>query len=177
MFHRDEALSLMEGRGRILETASEISSWIRESGLSVAVIGGIAVVLHGHWRSTRDIDLLVSSPIQEVAALLESHGFHLDSTHREFISDGIPVHLILPEPAGITLRRMIEIEGVLTVPLSDLIEMKLRSGTKNLLLAQDLADVIGLIRHHKLTSEFARSIEKTLRPAFRKLVRSIERAT
>jgi hypothetical protein len=132
MFHRDEALSLMEGRGRILETASEISSWFRESGLSVAVIGGIAVVLHGHWRTTRGINLLVSSPIQEVAALLESHGFHLDPTRREFISDGILVHL---------------------------------------------ADVIGMIRHHKLTTEFARSIDKTLRPAFRKLVRSIERET
>ena len=38
-----------------------------------------------------------------------------------------------------------------------------------------MADVIGLIRHHQLTSAFARHLEKTLRPAFRKLVRLIQR--
>jgi hypothetical protein len=33
------------------------------------------------------------------------------------------------------------------VTLADLINVKLRSGSTNLLQAQDLADVIGLIRH------------------------------
>ena len=59
--------------------------------------------------------------------------------------------------------------------LPDLISMKLRSGSANLLRAQDLADVIGLIHHHQLTSEFARHLDKSLRPAFRKLVRLIQR--
>jgi hypothetical protein len=60
-------------------------------------------------------------------------------------------------------------------PLADLINMKLRSGATNLLRAQDLADVIGLIRHHQLSSGFARHLDKALRPAFRKLVRLIQR--
>jgi hypothetical protein len=175
LIHRDEAMSLMEGRGAILETAREISALFRESGLSAAVIGGIAVVLHGHWRATKDIDVLVGSPPQEVASVLEAHGFLLDSARREFVRDGIPVHLVLPEQTGTALSKIVEIEGILTVPLQSLIGMKLRSGTRNLLRAQDLADVIGLIRHHKLTGEFARSLDKDLRPTFRKLVRSIER--
>ncbi len=173
--HREWALSLMEGRGEILETAKEISALFRESGLSAAIIGGIAVVLHGHWRATRDIDVLVGSSSRKIAALLESHGFVFDPVRREFVRDGIPVHLVLSEQTGTTLTRTVEIEGVLTVPLNDLIEMKLRSGMKHLLRAQDLADVIGLIRHQRLTGEFARSIEKTLRPAFRKLVREVGR--
>jgi hypothetical protein len=74
-----------------------------------------------------------------------------------------------------TLTRTVEIEGIATIPLQDLIAMKLRSGTKNLLRAQDLADVIGLIRHHKLTGGFARLLENSLRPTFRTLVRKIER--
>jgi hypothetical protein len=53
--------------------------------------------------------------------------------------------------------------------------MKLRSGTANLLRAQDLADVIGLIRCRKLTGEFARHLGRSLRPTFRKLARAIER--
>jgi hypothetical protein len=176
MLHRDAALSLMEGRGAILDTAREISASFRESGISAAVIGGIAVVLHGHWRATRDIDVLVVSAPEEVATLLVAHGFRLDSVRREFVRDTIPVHLVLPDQTGTTHLRTVEIEGVLTVPLSDLIAMKLRSGIKDVLRAQDLADVIGLIRHHKLTGEFARSIDdKTLRPAFRKLVRAVER--
>jgi hypothetical protein len=56
-----------------------------------------------------------------------------------------------------------------------LIGIKLRSGATNLLRAQDLADVIGLIRHHRLTAEFARHLDKSLRPTFRKLVRTIHR--
>jgi hypothetical protein len=174
LIYRQEALNLMEGRGAILDTAREISAMLREAGVSAAVIGGLAVVLHGHWRATRDIDLLVESPPQEVARVLEGHGFQLDSMRRELVRDEIPVHLVLPEQTGTALTRTVEIEGILTVPLQDLIAMKLRSGTKNLLRAQDLADVIGLIRHHKLRGEFARMLESSLRPTFRKLVRKIE---
>jgi hypothetical protein len=172
---RDEALSLMDGRGAILDTAREISSWLRDSGASAAVIGGVAVVLHGHWRSTRDIDLLAVSSLDSVAAVLQAHGFRLDAARREFVREGIPVHLVTPEQAGTPVRGTVEIEGIITVSLPDLIEMKLRSGTANLLRAQDLADVIGLIRHHRLTGDFARHLDRPLRPTFRKLARAIER--
>jgi hypothetical protein len=174
LIHRDEALNLMEGRGTILDVAREISAMLREAGLFAPVIGGIAVVLHGHWRATKDIDLLVASP-KEVAIVLQSLGFHLDSTRREFLRDDIPIHFVLPEQVETDVKRSVEIEGITTIALSDLIGMKLRSGMKNLLRAQDLADVIGLIRHHQLTGEFARSLDKSLRPTFRKLVRGIER--
>ena len=45
---------------------------------------------------------------------------------------------------------------------------------RNMLRAQDLADVIGLIRHNRLTSEFAKHLDKSLRPTFRKLVKAIQ---
>jgi hypothetical protein len=66
------------------------------------------------------------------------------------------------------------IEGITTVGLADLIEMKLASGMRNMLRAQDLADVIGLIRHNGLTSEYAKHLDKSLRPTFRKLVKAIQ---
>ncbi len=172
---RDEVLRLMDGRGAILDAARDVSTLIRESETTAAVIGGIAVVLHGHWRATKDIDVFVASPPDPFVNLLQARGFVHDPIRREFVRDGIPVHLVFPDQAGTVLGRTVEIEGVLTVALPELIEMKLRSGTANLLRAQDLADVIGLIRQCRLSGEFARSIDKRLRPTFRKLVRAIDR--
>lgn len=172
---RAEALQLMDARGAILDTARELSALLRAAGLPGAVIGGVAVVLHGHWRSTKDIDLLVAPPLDTLARVLDAHGFALDATRKEFVRGGIPVHLVLPEQAGTGPGRTVEIEGVTTVPLPDLIAMKLRSGAADLLRAQDLADVIGLIRRHGLTGEFARHLDKPLHPAFRKLTKAIAR--
>jgi hypothetical protein len=71
-------------------------------------------------------------------------------------------------------RKTVEIEGVTTVSLEDLIEIKLRSGSSNLLRAQDVADAIGLIRHHRLTGEFPRLVDKSLRPTYRRLIGELE---
>jgi hypothetical protein len=105
--------------------------------------------------------------------LLVAQGFSLNRERRELNRDEIPVHIVLPDQAGQRTRDWIEIEGIRTVSLIDLITMKLRSGMANILRAQDLADVIALIRHHHLNSSFARHLDKSLRPEFRKLVRAI----
>lgn len=171
---RDEALLLLDKRGKVLDIAREVSRLMRTAGIPGVVIGGIAVVLHGHVRTTKDVDIFLSPPLEPLANLLTSHGFRFDRKNKAFIKQGIPVHLVLPEKVGAPLATPIEIDGVLTASLIDLIEMKLRTGSTNLLRAQDLADVIGLIRHHQLTSAFARHLEKSLRPAFRQLVRLIQ---
>lgn len=172
---RNEALLLMDGRGAILDTARDLTAGLRAARLAAAVIGGVAVVLHGHVRTTRDIDLLVGSSLEELAEGLRTLGFVHNPERREFVRDGVPVHLVTPEQTGLRLDRTTEIDGIVTVPLADLIAMKLRSGSQNLLRAQDLADVIGLIRRHRLGGEFAGHLDKTLRPAFRKLARAIAR--
>jgi hypothetical protein len=170
---RQEALRLLDGRGAILETARELTSLMRAAGIDGAVIGGIAVVLHGHIRTTRDIDIFIDGPAGPFAELLAKAGFVHDPARREFVRDGLPVHLVLLDQLGMTPTHRIEIDAVATVSLADLIEMKLRSGSANLLRAQDLADVIGLIRRHQLTREFAKHLDKSIRPAFRKLARAV----
>jgi hypothetical protein len=174
MVVRHEALSLMKGRGATLDAAREVSALLRDAGVAAAVIGGVAVVLHGHWRSTRDIDLLAGSPLESIAEVLRAAGFEHDPVRREFVRGGIRIRLVAPEQARASLRKTVEIDGVLTVALADLVEMKLRSGSSDLLRAQDLADVIGLVRCNHLTSEFARNLDRSLRPAFRKFARAIE---
>src|SRR5262245_61074696 len=168
---RDEALLLLDKRGKVLDVAREVSRLMRMADIRGAVIGGIAVVLQGHVRTTKDVDIFVPPPLEPLADLLIAHGFLFDRKERAFIKHGVPVHLVLPEQVGSSLKETIEIDGVTTASLADLVEMKLRTGSTNLLRAQDLADVIGLIRHHQLTSAFARHLDKALRPAFRKLAR------
>ncbi len=148
---------------------------MREASLEGAVIGGIAVVLHGHIRTTKDIDIFVSSSLERLANLLTVSGFTFDPARKEFTREGVPIRIVLEEQGGSRPQALIEIDGVTTVSLADLIAMKLRSGLKHLLRAQDLADVIGLIRHRGLTPEFARHLDKDLRPEFRKLARAIQR--
>ena len=171
---RDEALLLLDKRGTVLDMAREVSHLMQAAGIPGVVIGGLAVVLHGHVRTTKDIDIFVPPPLEPLADLLIANGFTFDRVGKAFVKHGVPVHLVLPEQVGPPPQETVEIEGVMTVTLADLIGMKLRSGSTNLLRAQDLADVIGLIRHHRLSSSFARHLDKALRPAFRKLVRMIQ---
>jgi len=147
---------------------------MRQAGITGVVIGGVAVVLHGHVRTTKDIDLFLDQPLEAMAKLLVAAGFQFDEKRREFLREDVPVHLVTREQIAKPPHQTVEIEGITTVTLADLIEMKLRSGTKNILRAQDLADVIGLIRRHNLSSEFARQLDKSVRPDFRKLVKAIE---
>jgi hypothetical protein len=171
---RDEALLLLEKRGTILDLAREVSHLMRAAGIPGAVMGGVAVVLHGHVRTTKDIDICLPPPLEALADLLTANGFTFDRGKKACVKHGVAVHLVLPEQIGSPPHQIIDIEGITTVTLADLIGMKLRSGSTNLLRAQDLADVIGLMRHHRLTSSFARHLDKTLRPAFRKLARMIQ---
>jgi Nucleotidyltransferase of unknown function (DUF6036) len=170
---RREALRVLDHRGSILELAREVSEILVREGVRGAVIGGIAVVLHGHVRSTKDIDVFTEEPLELIAKVLCAPGFEFDTERREFVRDGVPVHLVTREQVARPPRKAMEIEGIRTVSLADLIDMKLESGSKKLSRAQDLADVVGLIRQNKLTGEFARHLDKTLRGEYRKLVKAI----
>jgi hypothetical protein len=171
---RDEALLMLDKRGTILDIAREVSRLMRSAGIPGAVIGGVAVVLHGYVRTTKDVDICTAPPLEPLADLLIANGYTFDPLEKAFAKGGVAVHLVLQEQAGSPASGPVEIEGITTVALADLIGMKLRSGNKNLLRAQDLADAIGLIRHHRLDNSFARQLDRELRPAFRKLVRLIE---
>lgn len=167
---RREALLMLEGRGAVLETARDVSRLLGAEG---AVVGGVAVVLHGHVRTTRDVNVYL--PVDPIVfeAQLASVGFNFDAARRGFRRDGIPVHLVRPEQIPEPPHALVEIDGIRTVSLADLIAIKLRSGSRHLLRAQDLADVIGLIRVHQLTESYAAQLPKDLRPEYRRLARAV----
>jgi len=170
---RDEGLLVLEGRGAILKVAREVSRIMNASDIDGAVIGGVAVVLHGHVRTTSDVDVFVPDDGRMLGEALEKKGYSFDRKKSEFVKKGIPVHLVLNTQMRIVPESVEELDGVRTVSLADLINIKLDLGLRDPLRAQDLADVIGLIRACGLTSAFATKLHKSLRVDFRKLARAI----
>ncbi len=170
---RDEALLMLDKRGAVMETARAVSRVLRAHKIRGAVIGGVAVVLHGHVRTTKDVDVLVQQPLERFRQILESEGFEFNASEREFMHEGVPVHLVPGDMAVPAPREMVELEGVLTISLVDLINLKLTSGMKNLARAQNIADVVGLIRERALTSALAAKLDQSVRGEFKKLVKAV----
>ena len=164
---------MLEGRGAILNVARDVSQALSHAGIEAAVIGGVAVVLHGYVRTTVDVDLLIPEVLPSLKGVLEKAGCSFHRSRSEFRKQGVPVHLVTLQQTRTMPAGFVEIEGIRTVSLPDLIGMKLSSGLRDPLRAIDLADVIGLIRHHRLAPTFASQLPKALRAEFRKLARAI----
>jgi hypothetical protein len=144
--------------------------------------------LHGYRRNTVDVDVLVrSEDATAVKRSLEGAQFDGDSEQREFRGpEGIPVQFVLskdaagddatygvkfPDPSDEDVVEVIE--GLPVVTLVRLIELKLACGLGNVRRThRDFADVVELILVHDLSGDFARFLHKSVRPAFRKLVRN-----
>jgi len=152
----------------------KVSRILKKHDIDGAVIGGVAVVLHGHIRSTKDVDVAVRGPLENCRAAFEEAGMSFDAKKKEFELDGVPVHLVAREmvrlPAG-----FVHIDGVQTVRLADLITIKLKSGLSSRIRAQDIADVIGLIRAHNLGNSFATKLDRAVRKEFKELVEAVRR--
>lgn len=84
------------------------------------------------------------------------------------------MRLVTPDRAGPVPVARKESDGITTVTLPRLINMKLRTGSKNLLRAQDMADVIGLIRHHWLDGDFTRHIDRDPRLEYCRLIHALQ---
>lgn len=72
---RDEALLVLEGRGMILDFAREESAMMRQKGIG----GSVFAALHGHVRTTVDVDVFVPEPPEQFAEALKAAGFAFDS--------------------------------------------------------------------------------------------------
>jgi hypothetical protein len=125
---RDQALLILEGRGAILDIAREVSRLMREAGVDGAVIGGVAVVLHGHVRTTIDVDVWTAGPLTRMAELLKANAFEFSTERREFMKAGVPLHLVTLEQIGRAPRQTVEVDGILTV---DLASLSLRSAARS----------------------------------------------
>lgn len=162
------AMEMLMGDDRLLNLARRITGVT-----GCPAVGGIAVFLHGYERTTLDIDVFVDEP-ERAAAALEADGVKWNGRRKQFEIDGVPVHLVTAEETGGPPGRTTVIRGVRVVGLADLVRMKLTSGLSSLRRAQDIADVVGLVRCVPLDKRFAARLPRELRAAFKKLVDAVD---
>jgi hypothetical protein len=140
-----------------------------------AVMGGVAVCLHGYQRNTVDVDLLVrKEDSKAIRESLESESFVWNAKEKEFRSpSGVVIQFLLAgDKAGADERTIVEIEDLPVLKLSKLIETKLACGLGSVRRThRDFADVVELILQNRLNSSFARYLHKSLRGTYRELVR------
>lgn len=177
----------MLGNRSLWDTAAACHRILDEAGIPHAIVGGVAVCLHGYQRNTVDIDMLVRrEDAGAIRVALEGAGLAWDEGVCEFRSkEGIPVQflaagdkagqgtdVVLPDPAAEGVR--VTIEGLPVIRLSGLIEAKIACGEGNVRRThRDFADVVELIARHGLDGAFASRLHTSVRPTFRRLVRHV----
>jgi hypothetical protein len=180
-----QAYAMLENQS-LWQTATQCHQLLQAAGIPHALVGGVAVCLHGYQRNTVDVDLLVRrEDSQGVRAAFEQGGLRWEAENAEFRTPaGTAVQLLLagdragrdsvvmlPDPAD--ARTTTEIEELPVLTLARLIDSKIACGEGNpRRMHKDFADVVELIVHHRLNSSFARYLHKSLRPTYRQLVRA-----
>ncbi|HYH65202.1 MAG TPA: hypothetical protein VD866_10955 [Urbifossiella sp.] len=194
--NRDISWALMEGsmhfekESAVHQSLRRIARRLDELGIPYAVVGGMAMFLHGFRRFTEDVDILVTKEsLATIHARLDGLGYlppfagskNLRDTENgvriEFLvsggypGDGQPKPVTFPDPA--TVGEVID--GVRVVELSKLLELKLASGTAAHRL-KDLGDVQELIRVLRLTEDMADRLDESVRPRYRELWAAVHAA-
>lgn len=133
------------------------------------VVGGIAAILHGTGRTTRDIDIY-SSDFKATHEAMLAAGFKWNAKRREHIVDDVPVHFVADDSLGGPPKKVSTIKGIKVISLADLIRGKLTVGLEAIHRAKDIGDVVELIQNVPLKKDFAAKLPKHLRQPFKELV-------
>lgn len=181
-----ESEAFFGGRGAVHRTLRSLAERLDREGIPYAVLGGMALNVHGFVRETVDVDVLMTKDSLErfrerflgrgympaFRGARKSYrdvdtGVRIDViTAGEFPGDGKPKDISFPEPSLVAIER----GGIRVIPLESLVELKLASG----LSAEhrrhiDLADVQRLIEELKLPADFDEKLHPSVRAEYRHL--------
>ena len=188
----DEGRKFFRGKGMLNKALLKIAADLDRERIAYVAIGAIALNRHGFRRFTEDIDLLLTRDgLERFHGVLVGRGYRpafqsarkkfrtsdkipLDIvTTGEFPGDGLPKPVAFPDPADFALM----IDGVKTITLEKLIELKLASGMTAGDRLKDLADVQELIKLKGLDSEFASRLDGYVRDKYIELYQAVASAT
>lgn len=184
-----EGLKFFRGKGMLNDALRRLTEDLRRSEIDYAVIGAVALNQHGYRRFTEDIDLLLTKEgLEKFRETLVGLGYRPAFagaekkfrtteenipveiiTAGEFPGDGLPKPVQFPHPNEFS----IEIDGVKTVSLEKLIELKLTSGITAADRLKDLADVQELIKIKNLGANFAGKLNEFVREKFLELQKAV----
>jgi hypothetical protein len=188
----DEGLRFFAGKGMVNNTLQRIVQKLDDRGIAYALIGAVALNQHGYRRFTEDIDLLLTKEgLERFHDELVGLGFHpaFEGSRKQFRAtegnvrveivtageypgDGLPKAVRFPDPVDAA----IEIEGINTISLEKLIELKLASGLSAPHRLKDLADVQELIKIKHLGADFADKLDASVRDKYFELHQAVSQA-
>ena len=188
----EEGLKFFMGKGTLNETLRRIAEDLDRHGIAYNVIGAIALNQHGYQRFTKDIDLLLTKEgLQRFHDELVGLGYRsaFEGAKKKFrtTQENVPLEIIttgeypgdakpkpiqFPDPS----EDYIVIDGVKTITLEKLIELKLASGMTALDRLKDLADVQELIKLKNLNADFADKLNPFVQDKFLELQRAVAQA-
>ena len=169
-------------RADVHRALDKIERRLAEEGIAYAVIGGMALNIHGYERVTNDIDLLTTPEgLDAIHQRLAGRGYVPSFTGArkrlrdaetgvtiEFITtgeypgDGKPKPVRFPDPRETSVDK----EGHQVIVLPKLIELKLASGLSAVDRLKDLADVMELIKVIKLPRDIGEQLDASVRDEY-----------
>ncbi len=187
-----EGLRFFMGEGILNDTLRRVTKDLENHQIDYSVIGAVALNQHDYRRFTEDINLLLTKEgLEKFRNELIGKGYRPAFegatkifrttqenvtveviTSGEFPGDGKPKPVVFPNPS----KYQTEIDGVKTLILEKLIELKLASGMTALHRLKDLADVQELIKLKNLSAEFADKLNLFVREKFLELQTAVENA-
>lgn len=187
-----EGLRFFMGEGILNDTLRRVTKDLENHQIDYSVIGAVALNQHGYRRFTEDINLLLTKEgLEKFRNELIGKGYRPAFegatkifrttqenvtveviTSGEFPGDGKPKPVVFPNPS----KNQTEIDGVKTLILEKLIELKLASGMTAPHRLKDLADVQELIKLKNLSAEFADKLNLFVREKFLELQTAVENA-
>jgi predicted nucleotidyltransferase len=180
------------GEGILNETLRRVARDLENRGIDYSVIGAVALNNYGYRRFTEDIYLLLTCEgLEKFQNELVVPGYRPAFegatkkfrtteenvtieiiTAGEFPGDGKPKPVVFPAPN----ENQTEIDGIKTVTLEKLIELKLASGMTAPHRLKDLADVQELIKIKNLPADFAEELNPFVREKFLELQKAVAEA-
>jgi len=168
--------------GKVHQTLRELLKRLNETAIPYAVIGALAMGLHGYTRATVNVDVLITlkgledfkSRFDYVPAFDGAKKSLRDTRTGvriafflagEYPGDGLPKAVGFPDPA----KSSQEIDGVRVVTLEKLIELKLASGMSAPHRLMDLSDVQKMIRELQLPIDFGNRLDASVQQTFQQL--------
>jgi len=184
-----EGVRFFRGKGMLNKALRRIAADLDRAGIEYAAIGAIALNRHGYRRFTEDIDLLLSRDgLERFRVELIGLGYRPAFegarkkfrttrenipveiiTSGEFPGDGLPKPVQFPEPNDFS----VVIDGVKTISLEKLIELKLASGMTATDRLKDLADVQEMIKIKRLDASFAARLDEFVREKYLELFEGV----
>jgi hypothetical protein len=183
---RDTQWALLEGsmhfeeRSAVHTTLRTLTQTLNELGIDYAVVGSMAMFLHGYRRFTEDVDILVTREgLAKIHESLEGRGYvkpfeaskNLRDTRTgvkidflisgQYPGDGKPGPIAFPIPGQASK----ETAGMNCIDLVPLIELKLASGRAPH-RGKDLDDVQALIQALELPRELVDRIHQSVRDLY-----------